>query len=82
MTNPFLIYIEKEPLPVRPRWLSHRLFPTTTRILIPTRSTGPSSPASALARHQSNLHAPWAWNTVSADNLDPIIFGANTLEEW
>jgi len=82
MTYPSLIYIEKEPLPFRPQWFSHCSSPTTARILIRTRSTCPSRQASVLALHQPNLHAPCAWTLVSANSLDPIIFGAHTLEEW
>ena len=72
MTNPSLNYIEKEPLPFRPRWISHRYFPTTTRILITTRSTNSSKLASILALHQSTLQRSVSLNHSIGNLFRPV----------
>ncbi len=51
-TNSQLNYMAKKPLPFRYQRFSLCVDPTTTRILIPTRSISPYEKTSALIEHQ------------------------------
>ena len=78
LTYPWLIFIVKEPLPFRWRWFSHRFILTTTRILIPNRSTSAHTDASALSGRLPTIHLSMILSI--GDRFSPVRFRG--LQPW
>ncbi len=79
LTYPWLIFIVKEPLPFRWQRFSLCFILTTTRILIPDRSTLICINASALPERLPTIHL--RWSSVSVIGLALSVLEAYNLDK-